>query len=72
MWRGEFGSAAQLADRAIARISVRDNPLVYWRFRLLSCELAILTRDFPAAERILTARLPDGPAFDVLRAPASS
>jgi tetratricopeptide (TPR) repeat protein len=68
MWRGEFGSAAQLADRATARVSVVGDPLSYWRFRLLSCELAILTRDFTAAERTLTARLPDGPAFDALRA----
>ena len=68
MWRGEFGSATQLADRATSRVSGGSNPLAYWRFRLLSCELAILTRDFAAAERILTARLPDGPAFDALRA----
>jgi len=68
MWRGEFGNAVQVADSVTARVSVGSNPLTHWRFRLLSCELAILTRDFAAAERTVSARLPDGPAFDTLRA----
>jgi CHAT domain-containing protein/tetratricopeptide (TPR) repeat protein len=68
MWRGEFGSAAQIAGGATARVTVGGNPVAYWRFRLLSCELAILSRDFPAAEQTVAARLPEGPAFDTLRA----
>ena len=68
MWRGELADAQKLADDAAARVRVDTNPVWHWRFRLLSCEIAILRRDFPAAERIVEAPLPDSPDFRALRA----
>ena len=37
-------------------------------FACLSSEIAILRRDFPAAERAIKEPLPDGTAFDAVRA----
>src|SRR5580765_5719227 len=68
MWRGEFASAKQVADGAAARVAVEVNPIWHWRFRLLSSEIAILMRDFQAAERVVKSPLPNAPAFDSLRA----
>ncbi len=68
MRRGELAEAQALADRGALRVPVESDPLWHWRFRLLACQLAILRRDFPAADRVLRARLPDAPAFEGLRA----
>jgi CHAT domain-containing protein/tetratricopeptide (TPR) repeat protein len=68
MWRGELPDAQKLADEAAVRVSVSANALWHWRFRLLSCEVAILRRDFPAAQAVVKDQLPDGQAFDSLRA----
>jgi CHAT domain-containing protein len=68
MWRGELADAQKLADDAATRVAVDTNPVWHWRFRLLSCEIAILRRDFPAAESVVRARLPDSSDFDALRA----
>jgi CHAT domain-containing protein len=68
MWRGELADAQQRADDAATRAPADANPFWHWRFRLLSSEIAILRRDFPAAERVVRAQLPDTPALDSLRA----
>src|SRR5215471_383291 len=68
MWRGELVEAQALADRGVTSASAESNPVWHWRFRLLSGQLAILRRDFPAAEKIAKVELPDAPAFDALRA----
>ena len=68
MWRGELAEAQALADRGALRAPVERDPLWHWRFRLLACQLAILRRDFPAADRIVQAQLPKTPAFEGLRA----
>jgi CHAT domain-containing protein/tetratricopeptide (TPR) repeat protein len=68
MWRGELAEAQALADAGAKRGSAAANATWHWRFRLLSCEVAILRRDFVAAESILSAPLPDGQAYDTLRA----
>jgi CHAT domain-containing protein len=68
MWRGELAEAQALADRGALRAPVESDPLWHWRFRLLACQLAILRRDFPAADRVVEAQLPDAPGFEGLRA----
>lgn len=68
MWRGELNDAQALADAGMKRVRSDANPTWHWRFRLLSCETAILRRDFAVAETVVNAQLPDGPAFDGLRA----
>jgi CHAT domain-containing protein/tetratricopeptide (TPR) repeat protein len=68
MWRGDLADAQRHADDAAIRAPVDANPIWHWRFRLLSCEIAILRRDFPAAERVVNAQLPAAPALDSLRA----
>jgi len=68
MWRGELAEAQQLADRGAERAPVTTNPGWYWRFRLLSCQVSILRRDFAAADGVLKAQLPIGAAYDGLRA----
>ena len=68
VWLGEYAEAQQLADSGGRRAPVGTDPLWHWRFRLLACEIAILRRDFPAAASVVKAQLPDGPAFDGLRA----
>ncbi len=68
MWRGDLPRAQTLADKGAARHLAESEPLWHWRFRLLSCEVAILRRDFPAAEGILEERLPADGTFDGLRA----
>jgi len=68
MWRGELDEAQRLADSETKRTTGDSNAVVHWRFRLLSSEIAILKRDFAAAERSITDPIPSGPAFDRLRA----
>jgi CHAT domain-containing protein/Tfp pilus assembly protein PilF len=68
MWRGELTEAQSLADRGAVNAPVASNPVWHWRFRLLACQVAILRREFPAAESVLKAQLPTVPAFDGLRA----
>ena len=68
MWRGELAEAQSVADAGAKRASIAADAMWHWRFRLLSCEVAILRRDFSAAENTLNAALPEGPAFDSLRA----
>ena len=68
MWRGDLAGAQKLADTGATQRLAESDSQWHWRFRLLSCEVAILRRDFSAAEAILKDRLPDAPAFDSLRA----
>src|SRR5262245_40622384 len=68
MWRGDFRDAQQLADAGAARASDRRDTAWQWRFKLLGTEVAILRRDFDAAESALGSPIPDGNAFDALRA----
>src|SRR3954469_11592025 len=68
MWRGELADAQQQADDAAVRARVDGNVLWHWRFRLLAGEIAILRRDFSAAELVIKASLPEAPEFDGLRA----
>ncbi|MGH9140217.1 MAG: tetratricopeptide repeat protein, partial [Vicinamibacterales bacterium] len=68
MRRGELANAQSLSDAAATRVRPEANPQWHWRFRMLSCEVAILRRDFVLAESIVTAQLPEGPAFGALHA----
>jgi CHAT domain-containing protein/tetratricopeptide (TPR) repeat protein len=68
MLRGELTEAQLLADAAAERVPAATNPSWHWRFRLLSCEIAILRRDFGVAESVVNAQLPGGTEFDPLRA----
>jgi CHAT domain-containing protein len=68
MWRGDLAGAQKLADTGATQHLFESDSPWHWRFRLLSCEVAILRRDFSAAQAILNDRLPDAPAFDSLRA----
>ena len=67
MLQGDLADAQKRAEAA-ARSSGAADPVWHWRFRLLSCEIDILGRNFSNAERVVTAQLPDGVAFDGLRA----
>ncbi len=68
IWRGDFAEARRLASDDIAKLSPDKRPDDYWRFSLLSAEIAILQRDFSAASPIVHARLPDSLAAGVLGA----
>jgi CHAT domain-containing protein len=68
MWRGELADAQRLADGGATRTARDSNAIWHWRFRLLSSEIAILRRDFPAAEGAIRDPVPDAPMFDAVRA----
>ena len=53
MWRGELAEAQSLADRGAVNAPVASNPVWYWRFRLLASQVAIMRREFTAAEAVL-------------------
>jgi CHAT domain-containing protein len=67
-WRGDLTEAQRLADGGVTRTAREAGGIVHWRFRLLSSEIAILRRDFPAAEPAINAAIQDGPGFDAVRA----
>jgi CHAT domain-containing protein len=68
MWRGELADAQKQADDAATRARADSNLLWHWRLRFLSAEIAILRREFTAAELVIKASLPDAPEFVSLRA----
>ena len=68
MWRGEFAEAEKLAAAGAQRASTQPESPTFWRFRLLSAEIAILRRDFAAAQPSITAQLSPQSEFDALRA----
>jgi len=68
MWRGELAAAQQLADAGATRTARDPGAAWHWRFRLLASEIAILRRDFTAAERAIKEPIPDGATFGPVRA----
>jgi CHAT domain-containing protein len=68
IWRGDFAEAGRLASDDIATLSPDKDPDDYWRFSLLSAEVAISQRDFSTAGAVVHARLPDSLAAGALGA----
>ncbi len=68
MRRGELDAAATLADQGVAL--TRSQPDSSWarRFVLLLGEVRLRKHELPEARALLDVELPEGPAFDILRA----
>ncbi len=68
IWLGDFAEAAKIADHALSRTSADANPDWYWRFRLLSGEVSLLSRDFASTAMAVKAAIPPGTDLDGLHA----
>ena len=68
MRRGELDAAATLADQGVAL--TRSQPDSPWarRFALLLGEVRLRKHELPEARALLDVELPEGAAFDILRA----
>ncbi len=68
MWQGQLGEARALADRGLVLTRNDADSPQSWKLRLLLCE--ILQNHFENAQAapILSAKVPDGPKYDDLRA----
>jgi CHAT domain-containing protein/Tfp pilus assembly protein PilF len=65
---GDYAQARATLDRILRPGAVSERSAGFRRLELLAAEVAILQRDFAAAEKILAAPLPEDDAFAALEA----
>jgi tetratricopeptide (TPR) repeat protein len=68
MRRGELDAARTIADQGVARTGAQPSSEWAWRFTLLLSEVLLRKHELPEAQRLMNAEVPEGAAFDLLRA----
>jgi tetratricopeptide (TPR) repeat protein len=68
MRRGELDAARTIADQGAALTRAQPGSEWAWRFTLLLSEILLRKNDLPDAHRLLNPEVPEGAAFDLLRA----